>query len=44
MDVIAYFQSYINYFWEWNTDEDVPDKTGYNENNFISIPNVGMIA
>ncbi|WP_374461017.1 hypothetical protein [Chryseobacterium taeanense] len=44
MDIIAYFQSYINYFWEWKTDEDVPDGTGYNENNLISIPNVGAIA
>ncbi|MFY7815161.1 MAG: hypothetical protein ACOVRK_08215, partial [Chryseobacterium taeanense] len=44
MDIIAYFQSYINYFWEWKTDEDVPDVTGYNENNLISIPNVGAIA
>jgi hypothetical protein len=44
MDIIAYFQSYINYFWEWKTDEDVPDSTGYNENNLISIPNVGAIA
>lgn len=44
MDIIAYFQSYINYFWEWTTDEDVPDDTRYNENNLISIPNVGAIA
>lgn len=44
MDIIAYFQSYINYFWEWTTDEDVPDETGYNENNLISIPNIGAIA
>lgn len=44
MDIIAYFQSYINYFWEWTTDEDVPDDTHYNENNLISIPNVGAIA
>lgn len=44
MDIIAYFQSYINYFWEWTTDEDVPDDTQYNENNLISIPNLGAIA
>ncbi len=44
MDIIAYFQSYIHYFWEWTTDEDVPDASGYNENNLISIPNVGAIA
>jgi len=44
MDVIAYFQSYKDYFWEWTTDEDVPDASGYGENNLISIPNVGPIA
>lgn len=44
MDVIAYFQSYIHYFWEWTTDEDIPDVSRYNENNLISIPNVGAIA
>lgn len=44
MDVKEYFQSYEHYFWEWTTDEDVPDGTGYNENNLISIPNVGAIA
>jgi hypothetical protein len=44
MDVKDYFQSYEHYFWEWTTDEDVPDDTGYNENNLISIPNVGVIA
>ncbi|ANF49884.1 hypothetical protein A0O34_04780 [Chryseobacterium glaciei] len=44
MDVKEYFQSYEHYFWEWTTDEDVPDNTGYNENNLISIPNVGVIA
>lgn len=44
MDIIAYFQSYINYFWEWTTDEDIPDDTRYNDNNLLSIPNVGAIA
>ncbi len=44
MELREYFQSYENYFWEWTTDEDVPDDTGYNENNLISIPNVGAIA
>jgi hypothetical protein len=44
MELTEYFQSYENYFWEWTTDEDVPDATGYNENNLISIPNVGAIA
>ncbi|MCY0967529.1 hypothetical protein [Chryseobacterium wangxinyae] len=44
MELVSYFQSYKDYFWEWTTDEDVPDDTGYNENNLISIPNVGAIA
>jgi len=44
MDIIAYFQSYRDYFWEWTTDEDVPDDTGYHEHNLISIPNAGAIA
>ncbi|KMQ67707.1 hypothetical protein ACM39_12710 [Chryseobacterium sp. FH2] len=44
MDLNQYFQSYENYFWEWTTDEDVPDASGYNENNLISIPKVGAIA
>ncbi|QQV03261.1 MULTISPECIES: hypothetical protein [Chryseobacterium] len=43
MELKEYFQSYKNYFWEWTTDEDVPDESGYNENNLISIPNVGVI-
>lgn len=44
MELNEYFQSYENYFWEWTTDEDVPDPSGYNEYNLISIPNVGAIA
>lgn len=44
MDIKDYFQSYEDYFWEWTTDEDVPDASGYNENNLISIPNVGPIV
>lgn len=44
MDVKDYFQSYENYFWEWTTDEDVPDDTGYNENNLISIPEIGAVV
>lgn len=44
MDLIIYFQSYLGYFWEWKTDEDVHDDTGYHENNLVSIPNVGAIA
>jgi hypothetical protein len=44
MDLVSYFQSYEDYFWEWTTDEDIPDVSRYNENNLISIPNVGAIA
>lgn len=44
MDLKEYFQSYENYFWEWNTDSDIRDESQYNENNLISIPNVGAIA
>lgn len=44
MELNEYFQSYEGYFWEWNTDEDVRDETGYHENNLVSIPNVGAIA
>ncbi|WP_419868666.1 hypothetical protein [Chryseobacterium sp. CT-SW4] len=44
MELREYFQSYEDYFWEWNTDEDIHDETGYHENNFISIPDVGVIA
>lgn len=44
MDLKEYFQSYEDYFWEWSTDKDIVDETYYNENNFISIPNVGAIA
>ncbi|MCJ8153678.1 hypothetical protein MKJ01_07860 [Chryseobacterium sp. SSA4.19] len=44
MEVKNYFQSYEHYFWEWVTDEDVPDPSGYDESNLVSIPNVGAIA
>jgi len=44
MDVREYFQSHEDYFWEWTTDQDVPDETGYHENNLISIPNVGAVV
>jgi len=44
MELIQYFQSYKDYFWEWTTDEDVPDDTGYYENNLISIPEIGAIV
>ncbi|GAA5095288.1 hypothetical protein GCM10023210_27800 [Chryseobacterium ginsengisoli] len=44
MDVKDYFQSYEDYFWEWTTDEDVPDDTGYNENNIIYFTGIGTVA
>ncbi len=44
MELNDYFQSYRDYFWEWTTDEDVPDDTGYHENNLISIPEVGAVV
>lgn len=44
MDLVSYFQSYENYFWEWVTDKDVRDLSGYLENNLVSVPNVGAIA
>ena len=44
MELKEYFQSYESYFWEWTTDEDVPDDTGYNENNLISFQNMGAVV
>lgn len=44
MDLVSYFQSYEDYFWEWITDKDVHDPSGYLENNLLSVPNVGAIA
>ncbi|MDQ8142769.1 hypothetical protein [Chryseobacterium sp. CFS15] len=44
MELTEYFQSYEDYFWEWTTDEDVPDDTGYNENNLISFQNIGAVV
>lgn len=44
MELTEYFQSYEDYFWEWATDEDVPDDTGYNENNLISFQNIGAVV
>ncbi|WP_265429628.1 hypothetical protein [Chryseobacterium sp. YIM B08800] len=44
MELKEYFQSYESYFWEWTTDEDVPDDTGYNENNLISFQNIGAVV
>ncbi|WP_288460079.1 hypothetical protein [uncultured Chryseobacterium sp.] len=44
MDIIAYFKSHDDYFWEWTTDEDIPDDTGYNENNLIVLRDLSAIA
>ncbi|WP_080778099.1 hypothetical protein [Chryseobacterium phocaeense] len=44
MDLNEYFQSYENYFWEWETDEDIAGDAGYYNHNLISIPGVGAIA
>lgn len=44
MDLNEYFQSYENYFWEWETDEDIAGDSGYHDHNLISIPGVGAIA
>ncbi|MCT2407141.1 hypothetical protein NZD88_06250 [Chryseobacterium antibioticum] len=44
MDLNEYFQSYENYFWEWETDEDVAGDSGYHDHNLVSIPGVGAIA
>lgn len=44
MDLNEYFQSYENYFWEWETDEDIAGDSGYHDYNLISIPGVGAIA
>ncbi|MDQ0595518.1 hypothetical protein QFZ37_003887 [Chryseobacterium ginsenosidimutans] len=44
MDLVSYFQSYEDYFWDWGTDEDIPESNGYNKNNFLYIPNVGTIS
>ncbi|MCI3939016.1 hypothetical protein MQX03_17610 [Chryseobacterium aahli] len=41
MDVKDYFQSYEDYFWEWITDKDARDPSGYLENNLISVPHGG---
>ncbi|MEI7486856.1 MAG: hypothetical protein WCJ72_05510, partial [Chryseobacterium sp.] len=44
MDLKQYFQSYENYFWEWATDEDVPDASGYTQYNLITFQNIGSVA
>ena len=44
MDLVSYFQSYEGYFWDWGTDADISDPSGYNENNFLYVPNLGTIS
>lgn len=44
MDVKGYFKAHEGYFWEWATDEDIPDETGYNENNLIVLNDLSAIA
>lgn len=41
MELREYFQSYKDYFWEWNTDHDVSDNSIYSVNNVIYFPKVG---
>ena len=40
MELREYFQSYRDYFWEWNTDHDIPDNSLYHVNNVIYFPKV----
>lgn len=40
MDVKEYFQSYKNYFWEWKTDDDIPEDSEYKLNNMIYFPKI----
>ncbi|MBL7706522.1 MAG: hypothetical protein JNM21_13335 [Taibaiella sp.] len=44
MELNAYFQSYEDYFWQWESDEDVPDAKGNTDNNLLSVPGYGAIA
>jgi len=44
MELNAYFQSYEDYFWQWESDEDVPDARGNTDNNLLSVPGYGAIA
>ncbi|MGM5630088.1 hypothetical protein O2K51_04235 [Apibacter raozihei] len=44
MKLNQYFQSYQEYFWQWETDTDFADKSEFTENNLITIPNVGTIS
>ncbi len=44
MELNAYFQSYEDYFWQWESDEEVPDARGNTDNNLLSVPGYGAIA
>ncbi len=44
MELHAYFQSYEDYFWQWETDSDVPDASGVAAQNLLSVPGYGAIA
>lgn len=44
MDLREYFQSYKDYFWEWQTDEDIPDQSEYKINNMIYFPGVASVV
>lgn len=44
MELNAYFQSYHDYFWQWESDEDVRDARGNTDNNLLSIPDCGGIG
>jgi hypothetical protein len=44
MELNAYFQSYEDYFWQWESDEDVRDARGSTNNNLLAVPGYGAIA
>ncbi len=44
MELNDYFQSYEPYFWQWESDKDVPDARGNTDNNLLSVPGAGAIA
>lgn len=44
MELHAYFQSYENYFWQWETDYDVLDEQGLADYNLLGVPGHGAIV
>ena len=44
MELYTYFQSYEGYFWQWESDEDVPDSKGHTDNNLLTVPGYGVIG